>query len=71
MLDFKDSLLLEHRRFAKAFTEHLLRFALARDLHPVDALTVDAILERTADDHFKLRSVIRSVVLSPGFQQSE
>ena len=71
VLEFKDSLLHEHRRFAEAFTEHLLRFALARDLHPADSLTVDAVLERTADDHFKLRSIIRNVVLSPGFQQSE
>ena len=33
-----------------------------------DTLTVDEILHRTADDEFRLRSLIREVVLSPDFQ---
>ena len=51
----------EDKRFAKAFTSHLLRFALAREL-PADALTVDQIVENTAKDNFKLRPIIREVI---------
>jgi hypothetical protein len=64
---FKESLVKEKRRFAEAFTEHLLRFALARELTPTDTIAVDAILSRTEADEFKLKTLIREVVLSESF----
>ena len=66
---FKQSIVQEDKRFAKAFTSHLLRFALARELSPADALTVDQIVENTAKDNFKLRPIIREVIRSKSFQE--
>ena len=71
IVKFKQSLVKEDRRFAKAFTSHLLRFALARELSPADSLTIDDIVNRTAKEDFKLKSLIREVVLSDSFLQSQ
>ncbi|MBB74550.1 MAG: hypothetical protein CMJ75_08560 [Planctomycetaceae bacterium] len=68
---FKNSLVAEKRRFAKAFTAHLLRFALSRELRPVDALTVDAIVNKTEEHNFALKSLIREVVQTDSFRQSQ
>jgi Protein of unknown function (DUF1585) len=67
IVGFKEILVKEDRRFAKAFTAHLLRFAVARDLTPADSLTIDAIVDRTETEGFKLRSLIRAVVLNDSF----
>ncbi len=67
---FKEALIKEKRRFAGAFTKHLLRFALSRELIPADSLAVETILDNTEEDGFKLRSLIREVVLSDSFLQT-
>ena len=56
---FKEALVKEKRRFAKAFTGHLLRFALSRELGPLDSLTIDKIVNKTEKEDFKLKSLIR------------
>ena len=66
---FKQLLLQERQRFANAFTAHLLRFALARDLGPADAVAVDEIIEAAAENEFPMRNVIREVVLHESFVQ--
>jgi hypothetical protein len=70
VVTFKKSIAIEDRRFAKAFTAHLLRFALSRELSPVDTLTIDGIVNQTEKEGFKLKSLIRKVVQSDGFLQS-
>jgi hypothetical protein len=70
IVQFKESLVKENRRFAKAFTAHLLRFALSRELSPFDSLSVEAIVDKTEKEGFKLRSLIREVVLCDSFVQS-
>jgi hypothetical protein len=67
---FKESLVKENRRFAKAFTGHLLRYALSKELSPVDSLTIEAIVNKSEKDGFKLKSLIREVVLSDSFLQA-
>ncbi len=67
VVEFKQSLMSEERRFAKAFAAHLLRFATSRELTPADSLTVDAIADATQKDSFKLRSLIRATVFSKSF----
>ncbi|MFP6899445.1 MAG: DUF1588 domain-containing protein, partial [Opitutales bacterium] len=67
---FKESLVKENRRFAKAFTGHLLRFALSRELIPADVLTIDAIVDKTEKENFKLKSLMREVILSDRFLQA-
>jgi len=67
VVQFKRSLVQENRRFAKAFTAHLLRFALARELVPADTITIEAIVEKSQQDGFKLKSLIREVAQSGPF----
>ena len=67
VVQFKQSLVRENQRFARAFTSHLLRFALSRELVPADTITIDAIIEKTQGEQFKLQSLIREVVQSEVF----
>jgi len=69
IVQFKAALVKEDRRFARAFTAHLLRFALSRELTPADTLTIDAIVKQTEQDRFQMKSLIREIVLSDRFQQ--
>jgi len=67
-VEFKESILKEKERFARGFVQHLLRFAIARELQPADSLAVDTIIQKTKADEFLLRSLIREVILSESFQ---
>jgi len=69
VVSFKELLVQEERRFTKAFTEHLLRFALARELGPLDAVHVDAILKQAEHDGPHIKSIIREIVMSDCFLQ--
>lgn len=63
-VQFRRTLASEQDRIAHAFVEHLLRYALARPLQPADQLTVRRILQRTAADHYPVRSLIRETALA-------
>lgn len=67
IVEFKNSLLHERRRFARAFTAHLLRFAMSRELTPRDSIIVEAIVNKTEADDFRIKSLIREVILSESF----
>lgn len=67
---FKESLVKEQQRFARAFTAHLLRFALSRELSPADTLAIDAMVSKTADEGFRLQSLLREIVSSESFLQN-
>lgn len=69
-VDFKQVLVAEERRFARAFAAHLLRFALSRELGPREVLEVDAIVERASVDQFRLQTLIREVLRSESFRGS-
>ncbi|MDG2387696.1 MAG: DUF1588 domain-containing protein [Planctomycetaceae bacterium] len=68
---FKAAIVNEQRRFAKAFTEHLLRFALAQELSPADTIIVEDILTQAADDNYRLKSLLREIVRSERFHSAE
>ena len=70
IVEFKASLVQEDVRFAKAFTSHLLRFALSRELTAADSITVEEIVNRTEKDQFRLKSIIKQVILSKSFMQA-
>ena len=70
-VEFKASLVKEERRFATAFSAHLMRFALARELGPADTVAVEQVVDRTAADRFRLRSIIREVVQSQPFLDAD
>lgn len=57
--NFKAAIVDEKQRFARAFTTHLLRFALARELTPGDLVSVDVILDRAGSEDFRLQTLIR------------
>ncbi|MCE2805883.1 MAG: DUF1588 domain-containing protein, partial [Gemmataceae bacterium] len=59
--DFKAAIVGEKDRFAKAFSRHLLRYALARELLPPDLLTVDEIIASTRGGNYRLQTLIREV----------
>jgi hypothetical protein len=40
---------------------------LSRELSPADSLAIDAIVKKTAPDSFKLKSIIREVILTKSF----
>lgn len=71
IVEFKASLAREERRFATAFTGHLLRFALARELGPADRVTIEAIVTKTEADHFRLRSILREVAVSQSVRRAK
>jgi len=66
--EFKDAILSERDRFAKAFSGHVLAFAVARELEVSDAPAVEAIAGATADDDYRIQTLIKQIVLSEPFQ---
>ena len=64
---FKESLVAEDERFARALIRHLLRYAVGRELQPSDSIAVDQILESTQGDNYRLQGLIKAVALSPTF----
>ena len=67
VLDFKEVILKEKKRFAKAFTGHLLRFALSRKLTPAESIVIDNIVAKTEKEDYRIKSIIREIVLSESF----
>ncbi|MEL6105030.1 MAG: DUF1592 domain-containing protein [Planctomycetota bacterium] len=65
--EFKDAVLVEKDRFARGFASHLLSFSLARALDAGDELALDAIVSQAAENDYRLKSIIKSVVLSDPF----
>ena len=68
IVEFKDAILAEKDRFARAFAGHLLAFALGRALDPSDEPTLDRIIRNTAGDGFRIQDMILQVVLSEPFR---
>ncbi len=53
--------------FARSLIEHLLAYALGRDVRYGDEEEIAAILERVRAKGFRLRSVVEGIVTSPSF----
>ncbi|MFM9937704.1 MAG: DUF1592 domain-containing protein, partial [Novosphingobium sp.] len=61
-------ILLDRRdEFARAFTERLMTYALARGVGPQDMPAVRAIARNAAADGYRVQTIIRGIVTSPGF----
>lgn len=67
-ISFKEAIVAEQTRFARAFTAHLLRYALGRELVPADILTVEEIVAGCADRGFPVKALIRGIVRSDSFR---
>ncbi len=68
VVEFKDAILAEHDRFARGFAAHVLSFALARELGAADQPALDKIARATAADDYKIKTLIKQVILSEPFQ---
>ena len=68
VVQFKDAILAEKDRFARALAGHLLSFGLARQLGASDQLALDQIAQATAADDYKIHSLLKQVILSEPFQ---
>lgn len=64
---FKDAILAEKERFARALAGHLLSYALGRKLAPADRPALDAIVANSAKENYRFRTMVREVLLSKSF----
>lgn len=67
IIEFKDAILVEKDRFARALAGHLLSFGLARELAASDEIALDEIAETTAEDGYKFQTLLKQVILSKPF----
>ncbi|MFT5327384.1 MAG: hypothetical protein ACI8P0_005273, partial [Planctomycetaceae bacterium] len=67
IIEFKDSILVEKDRFARALAGHLLSFGLARELAASDQLALDEIAQATAADGYRFQTLLKQVILSKPF----
>ncbi len=67
-VEFKDSIINEKDRFAKALTEHLFAFALARELTPHDRQAVHEVASHASENNYPLRDLIRLIIHTDRFQ---
>ncbi len=69
IVEFKDAVLAEKDRFVRGFAEHLLSFALAREVGVADGPALEKISKATAADGYRIKSMIKHVVQSEPFLQ--
>ncbi len=68
IVQFKDAILSEDEKFARAFSKHLLAFALAREISPADAGSLEQIVSASKSNNFRMRDLISQVALSDSFR---
>jgi hypothetical protein len=66
--EFKAALLANKDKFAKAFTEKLLCYALGRPIAYGDHLTVEQIMAKSASEGYRMQDMIQAVVATSYFQ---
>jgi len=69
VVGFKDAVLAEKQVFAKAFIKHLLAYGLGRKLTLADRIAVDEIAKASEEGNYKMRDVIKNIVIHPVFTQ--
>ena len=69
VVEFKDAILAEKDRFARAFAGHVLSFALGRELDIADSPALDRIAQSTIEDRFRIHTLIKEIALSEPFRQ--
>lgn len=69
IVNLKDVILKEKDRFARAFAEHLLSFALGRHLAVTDRPAIEKIVAKAAASDYKLQTFIHQIIQSEPFTQ--
>ena len=67
MVEFKQAILKEKDRFTRAFAEHLLSFALGREITPEDSPALDDMVAQTVAANYSIRTLIEGVTQSGPF----
>ena len=67
VVEFKNAILAEKDRFARALAGHVLSFALGRKLTAADASVLDRVAARTGAANYSLRTLIHEVTQSAPF----
>jgi len=70
VVEFKDAVRAEQDAFATAFVEHLLSYGLGRELTLTDRMAAIEIAKASEQDDYRMRDVIKNIVLHPVFRQS-
>ena len=65
---FKDAILARPEKFIRAFTEHLLSYALGRELKVTDKPAIDRVTRRVLADHGRFSTVAVEVAKSMPFR---
>ncbi|MEE2642360.1 MAG: DUF1592 domain-containing protein, partial [Planctomycetota bacterium] len=71
IIGLKDAIGSEKDAFATAFVEHLLAYSLGRELTLSDRLAATEIAKSSQKDDYRMRTVIRNLVLHPVFRFGE
>jgi hypothetical protein len=66
--EFKRQIVSEKERFTRGFVEHLLSYAVARELEYYDQSAVDQILRGAAADDYRLTRIIAEIAVSHPFR---
>lgn len=66
--EFKSRLIQDRRKFVQGFTEHLLSYAIGRELAYYDVEPVAHIIANAEADNFSLKRIITEVVMSYPFR---
>ena len=65
--EFKSLILKDKSRFLRAFSSHLLSYALGRKLGPADSPALDEITASAAQGDDSLRSILKKIAMSEPF----
>ena len=67
VVEFKDAILAEKDRFTRGFAEHMLSFALGREMTAADTAALDHIAVQTKAADYRLQTLIHEVTQSAPF----
>ena len=70
VVQFKEILLQEKRRFIRGFSAHLLSYGLGRKLGPADSPALDEIADLAMDGEDEMRTLLKRVAMSEPFLQN-
>ncbi|MEC7680527.1 MAG: DUF1588 domain-containing protein, partial [Planctomycetota bacterium] len=66
---FKEAVTSEKNRFVTGFVQHLLSYALGRELTWADRLAAEEIVQASGKSEYRMRDVIRNLVIHPIFSE--
>jgi hypothetical protein len=66
--EVEKNILIRPEIFVQTVTERLMTYGLGRAVEPEDGSVVRGIVEAASHDEYRLRSIIKGIVLSPPFR---